>query len=355
MLVLLIILLHLVIIETGNTIIIIIIITNDTINDLAKTQKNEDLFPYPDLFIIGVQKCGTTSLNKLLFEHPQICNEGKKEKHFYSERDYLSASMLQEYRFQFSHCKQNQISVDATPAYASKPEAAERINSSYAHTTLSKKKFIILLREPVSRHYSEYERNLRICFRAIDGDEELDRDSSSRTAEEKLVRAEMRCHVVMRPGTNGMDKKNAYSFAEWTASPFGAQELRRGRYLSDLKRWLTFIDRSQIFVVNFEGLLSNTTDVMKRLSSFLQLDPKFFLNDPKNPDKILLPPPPPSNVYVQWDGAYMDCATFENLNKYFKRENDGLYDFINNVGNKPKQEPTFSPFTSKKSNCTKNV
>lgn len=40
----------------------------------------EDLTKYPDLFIIGAQKCGTTSLNNLLFEHRQICSKGVKEK-----------------------------------------------------------------------------------------------------------------------------------------------------------------------------------------------------------------------------------------------------------------------------------
>ena len=257
--------------------------------------------------------------------------------------------MIKEYLFQFSKCKKNQFTVDATPAYMSKPEAAERINSSYV--TLSKKKFVILLREPVSRHYSEYQRNLRICFRAIDGDDELNRNTSTRTAEEKLARAQMRCHVTMRPHTTSLKKDNAYTFAEWTASPFGSQEIRRGRYLNDIKRWLTVVDRSQIFILNFQSVVSNTTDVMTRLSSFLNIGQNKLMNDPENSEKIILPPPPPSNTYVDWEPSFMDCPTYEKLYKYFEKENEGLYDFLNNAPNRPKQEPIFPMFTSTRSKC----
>ena len=132
-----------------------------------------DLVPFPNLFIIGTQKCGTTSLNKLLFEHPEICSEGVKEKHFYSEKGYRSHARIKDYMYEFAGCKKWQITVDATPSYVSIPEVTDRLNISYSADSLSKKKFILLLRDPVSRHYSEYQRVLRICFRIIDEDEEL--------------------------------------------------------------------------------------------------------------------------------------------------------------------------------------
>lgn len=46
---------------------------------LASSSKRQPL-PYPDFFLIGIMKGGTTSLNKLLTEHPDICDEGEKEK-----------------------------------------------------------------------------------------------------------------------------------------------------------------------------------------------------------------------------------------------------------------------------------
>ena len=77
MLILLLILLQCILIETGitNIILLLLQLLIMIISIIAKTNK-KDLVPYPDIFIIGQQKCGTTSLNKLLFEHPQICSEG---------------------------------------------------------------------------------------------------------------------------------------------------------------------------------------------------------------------------------------------------------------------------------------
>jgi hypothetical protein len=258
--------------------------------------------------------------------------------------------MIQEYLSQYSKCKKNQITVDATPSYISKPDAAERINASYNSISMAKKKFIILLRDPVSRHYSEYQRNLRICFRAIDGDEELDRDSGTRSSEEKVERANMRCRVALKMDSKVLKKENALSFAEWTASPYGGQEIRRGRYLIDIQKWLSIVNRNQIFIMNFQTVVVNTTDVITRLSNFLEIDPKVFYTN-INEKKITLPAPPPSNSYVEWAPSYMDCATFEKLDRLFKRENEGLIEFINNTPNKPKQEPYFPPFTSIRSKC----
>jgi hypothetical protein len=39
----------------------------------ADNNNQADKSPFPDYFIIGAQKCGTTSLTRLLVEHPQVC------------------------------------------------------------------------------------------------------------------------------------------------------------------------------------------------------------------------------------------------------------------------------------------
>lgn len=53
-----------------------------SISGEASKEKNaagHDWLVVPDFFVIGAMKCGTTSLNKLFFEHPSICSEGVKE------------------------------------------------------------------------------------------------------------------------------------------------------------------------------------------------------------------------------------------------------------------------------------
>jgi len=322
-----------------------------------------DLVPYPSLFIIGAQKCGTTSLNNLLFEHKEICNKGVKEKHFYSEKRYLEPLMVKQYLAEFDGCKSTQVTVDATPKYVVGSEIAERIQSSYKPETLAKKKFILLLRDPVARQYSEYQRVLRICFRVIEGDKQLERVSTTRTPEEKRERAEKNCGLVMRPESMKrakgdkkdppLKKENAMNFAEWTESSFGSMEQARGNYVHQIKHWLTVINRSQLFILNFQSLVSNTTDSMQRLSSFLNIKYDSFLETAGdvNKTKVVLPQPPPSNSYVDWAPAFMDCATHDSLAKYYAEQNQGIFELINNDTTKPPQEPFFPSFVSVRYKC----
>ena len=281
--------------------------------------------------------------------------------------------MIKEYKFQYSNCKKWQVTVDATPSYISIPEVPNRINSSYTSSSLKQKKFVLLLRDPVSRHYSEYQRVLRICFRVIEGDPELDHPTKTRSPEEKLERSKSNCALCMReiPSSSSslvLKKENAMNFAEFVDSPYGESEIERGEYLYNIKRWLKVIDRSQLFIINFQQLVQNTTcnyyhttifiimlililsDMMSRLSSFLGIDPKKFIRN-ETQSTILLPKPPASNSYVNWEPAYLDCKTYDKLDKYFNKTNAGLIDFINSASNKPKEEPIFEAFTSSRSKC----
>lgn len=175
--------------------------------------------------------------------------------------------MIKEFKFQYNNCKKWAITVDATPSYVSVPEVPDRINSSYSSSSLSKKKFVLLLRDPVSRHYSEYQRVLRICFRVIEGDPELDHPTKTRSPEEKLERAKSNCAQCIKQSSSSsklvLKKENAMSFAEFVESPYGSSEIERGSYLTNIKRWLTVIDRSQLFIMNFQQLIQNTTGNIK--------------------------------------------------------------------------------------------
>ena len=170
--------------------------------------------------------------------------------------------MIKEFKFQYNNCKKWQITVDATPSYVSLPEVPDRINSSYSSLSLSKKKFVLLLRDPVSRHYSEYQRVLRICFRVIEGDPELEHGTINRSPEEKIERAKSNCALCMRESSSSkmvLKKEYAMSFSEFVESPYGSSEMKRGNYLSNIKSWLQVIDRSQLFIMNFQQLIQNTT------------------------------------------------------------------------------------------------
>jgi len=328
-----------------------------------------DKTKYPDIFILGEQKCGTTSLNTLLEYHSKLCNKGVKEKHFFGDRNF--SFDYSEYDNKFEGCKRHQLTLDSTPEYIFYNETAMRVYSSYSSLSLSLKKFIVLFREPVSRDYSEYQRTLRICFLAIEDADKLHKEGNKYDrhsgVESRIENSYRKCSSIIKNfNTNNSSSSNAtmftkddaYTYAEWSSSPHGLLQKDRGLYLYQLKQWLTYINRNQLIIISFDTLLTNTTDTVKRLASFLNIDYKPFTNTRGN---VKLPPPPPSNHYVSWPGAYFDCSTYDIKEQYYSYHNKGLIEFINNGNSssssnsnyrKPYQEPPFPYFKSSRYKCT---
>jgi len=103
------------------------------------------------LFVVGAQKAGSTSLFAYLAEHPGICASDNKETEFFS-RDERFARGRDYYRSLFAKRSGCQYSMDATPEYMYYPRCAERIHSYYPDTA----RIVMVLREPVSRAFSAF-------------------------------------------------------------------------------------------------------------------------------------------------------------------------------------------------------
>ena len=116
-------------------------------------------FP-PDVYLIGAQKAGTTTLAHLLSQHSDICVAKTKEPHYFTGN---SDRGLGWYRQQFLN--RDAICIDASTSYSFAPLSK---NNSYMikkqfhnipqriHALNPQAKFIYLLREPVARVYSGY-------------------------------------------------------------------------------------------------------------------------------------------------------------------------------------------------------
>ena len=156
--------------------IMIIFIIINTINTYSMTQYNKTnddrnlktiLLEYPDIILIGAMKSGTGSFHKIVVDESQkkVCGYGEKEKHFFNSREYVSdyKAHVEHYISQFSGCKSAQMTMDSTPGYSVHEDTTNRIVESYTSQDLAKKKFIFLMREPVARHYSEYQMSVRNC------------------------------------------------------------------------------------------------------------------------------------------------------------------------------------------------
>jgi len=118
----------------------------------------------PQFIIAGTQKSGTTLFSALLSEHAGISFSPKKEVHFFDRgryfkqgvEAYLKAFKAWNYSTSPQSTPAPPVYGEATPFYVASPDACRRIAK-----TLPGIKMIILLREPVSRAYSEYQMKRR--------------------------------------------------------------------------------------------------------------------------------------------------------------------------------------------------
>jgi hypothetical protein len=118
-------------------------------------------FP-PDVYLIGAQKSGTTTLAYLLSQHPEICVAKSKEPHFFT---YCWQKGLSWYESEFPNYQET-ICIDASTTYSMAVLSAEknsRSSKKYLQNVPEKiyslkpnAKFIYLLRDPIERTYSAY-------------------------------------------------------------------------------------------------------------------------------------------------------------------------------------------------------
>ncbi len=124
---------------------------------------------YPNLFIAGAAKCGTTSLYNYLKEHPQIFGPELKEPRFlaieYVNMDKKSMWMKMAIKDEESYIKLYEMGdslkyrMDGTPAYMKYPGVAEKIKKISDDS-----KVIISIRNPVDRIISSYKMNWNMGY-----------------------------------------------------------------------------------------------------------------------------------------------------------------------------------------------
>ena len=344
-------------------------LSQSMVEETELPRKNLNL-QYPNIFILGAQKCATTVLNKMLEKHSAFCKSGTKEKHFFTDNKWLEQEKIDDFLGEFDECGKTEITMDATPSMIAEDVVPARIKASYSPDELKKKKFVVLFREPAARHYSGYQRDVRRCLmiNSERGEHKKFVEKSSKLCQNILhdpPKMEDTVEWLHNAFSSTEDIQNAIlTFAEWTASDYGQKQLKRGYYLHQLKTWLQVIDRSQLFIINFESMIFNTTDVTLRLSKFLGVDGDEFFRvsgeavyntslavNGTLSKKIRLPPEPASNHYMDYDKVKMDCSTYVHLEQMWAAANKGLYDFINKAPNKPPDEPYFPLFRSSRSKC----
>jgi len=242
----------------------------------------------PDFFVIGCQKCGTSSLHHYLAQHPSVWSPEKKELHFF---DYYYDLGLPSYKKFFKNQPRNVDNLlvgEATPEYIFHPYAAERIKQ-----TQPAAKAIVLLRNPVERAFSAWRMGVQ------QGWETLSFEDAIAAEGERVL-----------PDLYKMASDKHYYGYEWNHHSY----LLRGHYAEQIDNWLLHFKREDLLIVSAERFFTNTKVEFKKVCDFLELDEWY-------PDEF-------QNMFVGINNK-LSVKTRSRLLSYYQPYNEKLYSLIN--------------------------
>lgn len=249
----------------------------------------------PDYLIIGAQRCGTTSLQDVVTEHPNVTSSRLMKGVHYFDTGYEHGLEWYQAHFPTRVYANRKLRAtgtplrvgEASPYYIFHPTALDRIKA-----TLPDVKLIALLRDPVERTLSHYKHEVRRDNETLSLEEALDAEAQRLVGETDRVRNE--------PGYN--------SFALQTYS-----YVARSRYAVQVRRMKELFPDDQILVLQSEQFFEHPDAVYRRVLDFLDVPPF-------EPDEF------PRMNATKSEGA--PDAVIERLRAEFKDSNEDLYSLL---------------------------
>jgi tetratricopeptide (TPR) repeat protein len=264
----------------------------------------------PQFLIIGVAKCGTSSLYEYMIQHPQILSAAKKEIHFanHINHQYFQKlgiepqyTKLVEPVFNISHgldwylghfppTPKNFVTGEATTGYFIQHDKAIAL----FRDLFPRCKLIVIFRNPVERVISHYYNNRQY--------------GTEKRSLEEVVNKE----IEMLQGVSNMEEiEKADSWQK-----------RRGylvisMYFYFLEKWMSVFPKEQFLILNSENFFSNPSTTLTKVFKFLGL-PDYQLSEYR-----------PHN-----QGSYLKDSSIEEqqlrtkLSQFFEPHNRKLEDYL---------------------------
>lgn len=114
-----------------------------------------------NFFILGAPKCGTTSMDVWLSEHPQIFMATKEPHYFNTDHQNRTITTLNDYQQLFKNATKTQLAIGETSVRYLYSDTAVQNILAYNPDA----KFIVMLRNPLNMAYSWHS---QLCFSAME-------------------------------------------------------------------------------------------------------------------------------------------------------------------------------------------
>ncbi len=200
---------------------------------------------WPNFFLVGAAKAGTTSIYTYLSQHPDVFFPAIKEPHFFTqvrpspEQHFLieAISKRSSYLRLYARATSHPIVGDASPSYLWHPEVPYRIRAEVPEA-----KIAVILRDPVERAYSHY---------LMDYREGAQSKAFYQALIDDMSRAEKGWGV-------------SYLYYEL------------GLYAEQVQRYMEAFKPQRVKLLMFEDFRRDPGSVLLELADFLGLDPRPF-------------------------------------------------------------------------------
>ena len=202
----------------------------------------------PNFMCIGAAKSGTTTLCDILRQHPDIFIPSYKEPHFFDSPIVFERGVDWYENTYFRNVKNRKCIGDFTPSYLFEAKAPQRILKSLGKDV----KFIIILRNPIDRAYSQYLHSVR--------------DEREDLSFQMALKKESKRIKNYQKDTDYLLKLRISYFSQ-------------GLYGEMIENYLNIFSKDQfLFILFEEELLRNTGETIRKVLNFLEIDSEFSLN-----------------------------------------------------------------------------
>lgn len=216
----------------------------------------------PDVFFIGASKCGTTTMAKTLYQHPKVkfVQDGSEAHIFdyYDKGDFTIDNAKSQLRMKAKALVNSGVDpnfyriIEYTPHYIYEPTVAYRLKRTVGDAMAAKLKFVVMLRNPVSRTFSSWLMKSTLSN---------DKRTFHQSVQEGIDHWELRRQCIEERVYKGVeDKQNILTDVcktsmKWS-EPMRAH-VEKSLYAPQLEVWFSLFPRKNFFFVQLEDFAAD--------------------------------------------------------------------------------------------------